>query len=311
VDQIARLLEGRVDHNERTIILAHLETCRRCREVYLDSAVEIGFLRVEGRTPSVRTKDLVGLGMRVPASVDTATRPRDGGPGSITVLGSWGSRKLRAVAIAASLVAVAAVGWYGARTLEHSRASSRVVQPIRTAVGEFSRKSELVLPGGESYLGKNEPVYRSLGGSINDPLAAALRNLLEKFLGGTSSPDEAYWLAAGYLSSGDVRTASIYVAAARERFPGDPRLRVLEGVVAYSDRDVDRAERLLRSFVTNDRNGPATDPLLAIAQIDLSIVLRDQGKEAEAREVLSDVQTRLAGTPIGKRAGILDSKLGS
>ena len=298
---------------ERVKFLAHLEICRECVELYLDSAVEVGFLRIGGPPSSKKTKDLVGLGMQMAARVDAATHARGGGPERVSAPSFWRGWRLRTVAVVASVVFVVAALWYGAGVLERSRGSrvsSDVLEPIQTAVGEFSRVGEVVLPGGESYLGGNGPVFRSLGGSLHDPLAAPLKDLVEKFLEGSRSPDVAYWLVAGYLSSGDNRTASIYVCAARERFPEDPRLMVLEAAVAYSGRDLARAERLLRDVVKSRHDDPPSDLLLAVAQINLAVVLRDQGDLAEAREILSGVRSRHAGTPIGERAGELDAALG-
>ena len=298
---------------ERAKILAHLETCRECVEVYLDSAAEVGFLRVGGSSSSKKTRSLVGIGMQVTAQVDAAARARAGGSEMVSAPAFWRGWRLRALVVAASVVFVVAALWYGAGVLERSRGSrvgSDVLQPIQAAVGEFSRVGEMVLPGGESYVGGSGPVFRSLGGSLYDPLAAPLKDLLAKFLAGSRSPDVAYWLVAGYLSSGDVRTASIYVSAARDRLPDDPRLMVLDAAITYFGRDYTRSERLLRDVLKSHVKDPVPDTLLAIAQIDLAVVLRDQGRLAEAREILSGVRSRHAGTPLGERAGEIGAELG-
>ena len=319
VDEIARLLEGRVGEIDRATILAHLETCRQCRELYLDSAVEVGFQRVDSPSysSSKKTKELVGLGMKVPAGVNAASRPRGGGPERVSAPGFWTGWRIRAAAVAASVVFVVAAGWYGARVYRQNRVSvlgSEVLQPIQAAVGEFSRYNLIVLPGGEFYLDEDAPVPRSIGGSMNDPLSAHLRGLLDEFNGGSRSPDLAYWAVAGYLAIDDVRTASIYAARARERFPQDPRLQVLDGVVAYCDGDLSKAERLLREFVRSSPDEPASGPrgdsLTAIAQLNLALVLRDQRNLSEAREFLSGVRSRHAGTPIAARAGEIEATLG-
>lgn len=313
VDDIARLLEGRLGEIERAKILAHLETCRECVEVYLDSAVEVGFLRVGGPSSSKKTRNLVGLGMQVPAQADAAARARAGGSEKVSAPGFRRGWRLRVLVVAASVVFVVAVLRYGAGVLEMSRSSrvsSDVFQPIQAAVGEFSRVGEMVLPGGESYVGGSGPLFRSLGGSLHDPLAAPLKDLLAKFLAGSRSPDVAYWLVAGYLSSGEGRTASIYVSAARERFPDDPRLMVLDAAVAYFGRDLARSERLLRDAAKSRLDDPPSDPLAAVAQINLAVVLRDQGKFAEAREILRYVAERHAGEPIGERARSIGTALG-
>jgi hypothetical protein len=318
VDEIARLLEGRVGEIDRAALLAHLETCRQCRELYLDSAVEVGFQSVGGPSysSSRRTKDLVDLGMKVPANVGAAARSRGGGPERVSAPGFWTGWRLRAAAVAVSVTFVVAAGWYGARVYQQSRGygvSSEVLQPIQAAVGEFSRQHLIVLPGGESYLDDDAPLFRSLRGSMNDPLSAHLKGLLDEFDGGSRSPDLAYWAVAGYLSIDDVRTASIYVARARERFPQDPRLQVLDGVVAYCEKNLPKAERLLREFVKSSPDEPASGPrgdwLTAIAQLNLALVLRDQRNFSETRDILSGVRSRHPGTPIAERAGEIEETL--
>ncbi len=299
MNDIARLLDGRSGEIERAKVVTHLRTCRRCREVYWDSAAEIGFIRAGGAF-SVGADDLIERGMQVPAQVDATNQARRGAAGRTSERGFRGRWRLPAV-VAASVVVVVAVGLYTGRVLQQSRlsqAESEILQPIRTAVGDFSRAGEIVLPGGEAYVGESGPVFRSLNGGAGESLTTSLKSLLEEFLTGSRSPDVAYWLVAGYLSSNNVRTASIYVAAARERFPGDPRLNVLDAVVAYFDRDYVRSERLLRDVVKSHTH----DPLAAIAQVNLAIVVRDQGNIAEARDILRAVAQRHEGEPIAKRA---------
>ncbi|MBP2681044.1 MAG: hypothetical protein H6Q78_907, partial [Candidatus Krumholzibacteriota bacterium] len=142
-------------------------------------------------------------------------------------------------------------------------------------------------------------------GRGDDSLELALKDLQEKFLGGSRSPDVAYWLVAGYLSRGDVRTAAVYVSAARERFPDDPRLTVLDATVAYVRREFVRSETLLREVV---RSQPP-DPLAATAQLDLALILRDRGKIDEARDLLRSVAERRAAGPVGDRARAVAASL--
>jgi hypothetical protein len=310
-DEVGQLLEGRLGEIERAEILAHLQTCRQCVEFYLDSAAEFGFQRV-GDIPvwsTRKTKSPVGLGMQAPAQGDAA-RVRGAGVERVSGPGLRAGWKIRAGAVAVSIVVVIAVLWYGAGVLERSRfsrVSSEVLRPIQTAAGEFSRVGEVVLPGGESYIGESGPVFRSLNGRAEESLALSLKDLLGRFLGGSRSADVAYWLVAGYLSSGDVRTAAVYVRAARERFPDDPRLNVLDATVAYFRRDFARSESLLRDVV----KAQPDDPLAAIAQINLALALRDQGKLTEAREILRSVAERYAAEPVGERARDVAASLGA
>jgi Flp pilus assembly protein TadD len=57
--------------------------------------------------------------------------------------------------------------------------------------------------------------------------------------------DVAHWLISGYLATGEVEKARLYIQDARLRFPEDSRFLVLDGIVAYRTNDLDRAEKEL------------------------------------------------------------------
>jgi hypothetical protein len=262
----------------------------------------MGFQRVgEANTVSI-TK------VWTPAAPATRPSAPAGSPGEGLRRVSRSGSRLRAAIAAVSVVIVTAALWYGVGILERSRhpdLSAEVLRPIELAAGEFSRVGEVVLPGAESYLGKDGPVFRSLNGRASQLLASSLKDLVEKFLGGSQSPDVAYWLVAGYLSSGDLRTASVYVTAARERFPKEPRLQILDAMTAYFRADFARSESLLRDVIHTGVDGP----LAGIADVDLALVLRDQGRIAEARTLLLSVAERRDSGPLAERGRELAASL--
>jgi hypothetical protein len=215
---------------------------------------------------------------------------------------------MRAAIVAAAVVAVTAAVWFLAVPLlepETAPLDAEVLHPIERVVGEFSRVGEVVLPGGEPYVGAGGRVFRSPNNGSERRLAPSLKTLVEEFLAGSRSPDVAYWLVAGYLASGDLRTASVYVATARERFPRDPRLQILDAAAAYFRRDYERSESLLRGVIGSG----VRDPLAGIAELDLALVLRDEGKTAEARQLLLSLASRRGLGPLAERGRDLAATL--
>ena len=306
---IARLLGGTLEESERAKHIAHLQICRRCVESYLDYAAEMGFQRVGGpHTVSTRTVGGPAATKGLPRAKDGAPRASDSsGEGAARRVGRSGSRA-RAAAVAIAVVVVTAALWYGAQRLgwqRHTGVSAEVLRPIELAAGEFTRVGEVVLPGGESFIGADGPVFRSLNGRAGQLLSSSLKMLVEEFLDGSRSPDVAYWLVAGYLSSGNLRTASVYITTARERFPAEPRLKILDAAVAYFRADFARSEILLRDVIASG----VDDPLAGIAEVDLALVLRDQGRNAEARKLLLSVASRRDIGPLAQRGRDLAASL--
>ena len=269
----------------------------------------MGFQRV-GESDTVSTRKVgIPVAPRVPphAQGDVPRAPDRSGEGASRRVSRSGS-KVRTAVVAISVVVVTAALWFGAGILDRSRSSglsAEVLRPIELAAGEFSRAGEVVLPGGEAYLGENGPVFRSLNGRASQLLASSLKSLVEEFLDGSRSPDAAYWLVAGYLSSGDLRTATVYITAARERFPDEPRLKILEAMTAYFHADFARSESLLRDVI---KTSPG-DPLAGIAEINLAVALRDQGEIAEARKLLLSVAARRNTGPLAGRGRDLAASL--
>ena len=134
--------------------------------------------------------------------------------------------------------------------------------------------------------------------TMDEELKSSLDYLYDRYESNASTPDGIYWLAAGYVATGQIGLARDLIADARRNHVDDPRIANLEGLIAFLEGDPERAEALLRSI-------SRTHPSDAVPAINLAVVLREQGKFQEASRVLTDVANRFDGTPFAARARIL------
>ncbi len=304
VDDIARLLEDRLGDIDRAIVLAHVRTCKQCHELYQDSAVELG-LHESGMAEPMDTPDgLVADGLRVVGEVQTGREADASRHGRI-----WRNWKTRAVTVAAVFLVIAVGAWFSVRIagqLTRSGLDPDVLGPIKVAVAEYSMTDVFVLPGGEAFIGGSSPVYRSVRGSRSNSdyerVDISLDTLYDRYESGGETPDVAYWLVAGYLSTHRLGSARVYIADARKLFPEDARLMVLDAIVAYMDGAIGRSEGLLRTAQAAHPRDPAI-------LIDLAIVLGEQQKSTEARELLEKVRELNKNTAIAGRAEAILSKM--
>ena len=79
----------------------------------------------------------------------------------------------------------------------------------------------IVLPGGERLIDGKGSVYRSGFVPVDAELETSLKYLYDKYRDGASSPDVAYWLSAGYLSTGQIDAARDVCSGARQTHPDD------------------------------------------------------------------------------------------
>ncbi len=307
MDSIARLIEGRLGEIDRARVLAHLRTCKQCHEVYQDSAVEFGLHESGALTSKETPDDLVAAGMLVPDA--KCVRRRAGGIGPARYNRTWSNWKLRAVAVAAVVAVVVWGGWISLRVFDRTSPvplGIEILGAIEAAVETYSGANGFVLPGGEDFVSDSVPVYRAIPGSqftkSDEPLDSAIDSLHDMYEAGGESPDVAYWLVAGYLATHRLGSARVYIADARGLFPDAPRLMVLDAIVAYMDGAVDRSEDLLRSA----QDARPDDPAILL---NLAVVLNEQHKTTEARELLDNVRERHRNTPIGERAEAMLSEL--
>jgi hypothetical protein len=176
------------------------------------------------------------------------------------------------------------------------------VDPIREAVTNASTSGAIVIPGGETAVATSTPLHRS-GRVDPDPvITEALRELTRAYSDRRTSPDVAHCLVSGFLATGQLDNARVYVQDARLRYPDDLRFIVLDALVAYRSNDMPRAERLLQIALQ-------TDPHNGAALINLGLVQYEQGHWDLARRTFEIVRTRFAGSPLEARAATLLSGL--
>jgi tetratricopeptide (TPR) repeat protein len=291
VGEIARAIEGGVGGADERLV-AHLRSCSECFDIYQDSAMSLGLWMEEA--PAYQLQRLAEEMKRYfPASAETR-------PGRIRGSAEAPGARRRylwrtGLATAAAAVVVVAVLWLGITQLGNTVITRSTILPIRTAVETVSMWGPMILPGGESAIGNPTGVFRSGYVETNAEIEASLSTLFEAYGGKSASAGIAYWLAAGYVSTGQVNLAREVVNDAQKRFPGDPRVQSAAGVIADIDGDLERAEGIFRRLL--ERN-----PEDAVTRINLAVVLTEQNKLEDAESVLSEVLARHAGTPLAQRA---------
>lgn len=294
---IARFIEGRLDAADIKRIAEHLRTCKRCFEWYQDSAV-CSWLFESGSPAFASTAELAEAGFGVtPEAHDTGTARE----GRVRFSPKW--RLAFRIAAVCVVVCAAALIWHRSveRNGEYS-VSAADLAPIRAALETASRWGPCVLPGGERHLEEPGPVYRSGAVPLNDSLESSLERLYNIYRTGKASSDAAYYLVAGKYATGQVDIARDLASYARERYPGDPRIAVVEALIAYTDGDHGRSATLLRAILEKDPDAP-------VASLNLAIVLAAQGNLGEARTILESVRMRQAGTALSSRAQSILSDL--
>jgi predicted Zn-dependent protease len=165
-----------------------------------------------------------------------------------------------------------------------------------------SNKSAIVFPGTENSFNPDLPSYRSGLEYDNRMMSAALTDLVERQKQGTATRDDLFWLATGFLTTGQLTPARKYVDIARAEHPADTELAVLDALVFLLDDNPKEAERILR-----DKH--RSDPDNAVAQVNLSAVLLELGKNDEARTILHEISTRYPDTRLARRARALLSDI--
>jgi Flp pilus assembly protein TadD len=132
------------------------------------------------------------------------------------------------------------------------------------------------------------------GDSVQDTLTASFARLAEYYNKQSMTADVAYWLIGGYVATGQTENAGAYLNEALAMYPRDLRLRMLAGILAYKQSDLDGAEHSFRSVVDADLND-------GVAHFNLGVVLMQQGRTEEAMPVFDRAADLLRGTPLAGR----------
>lgn len=156
----------------------------------------------------------------------------------------------------------------------------------------------MVLPGGEFGANADVPILRSGSASSDERLLADMKALTTRVVAGSADAEEMISLVAVNVSQSQLDVAETVLTSAKQRFPQEYRLDLLEAAIAYRRSELRTSERLLRDLA-------GLHPNSALVRLNLGIVLRDSGHMAEARDAWLDaIEAVLSPTsPLGRRAG--------
>ena len=297
VSELSRLVSGRIEDRTEERLRKHLDGCDRCMRVYRESVFDCGLAETD-RSVHREIPELVEKGLEI------AVRCRSG-----ELYGT--RRKIRSTLSApvfisryiASVAALALVVIAGAWLLrtgwgEDPQVPRSVLYPIRHAVGTISRRGPIIMHGGEYAVGQEGAAYRTGFVPATNPLRSSLDFLYERYENDSASPEGMYWLAAGYVATGQIDLARDLVADARKSGFDDLRMQNLEALIAYIKGDLDRSEGLFRSINTLYRND-------AVSSINFAVVLMERGESEESSRILTGVIEQFQGTAFADRAQVL------
>lgn len=292
-EQLAMLVEGSAGEGDGALLREHLRNCPECAAAFEDVARYRAVWEADASL--FRASDeLLALAQKVavPDSVSARREPLADGSFrrflSVPVLGT----------AAAALVLIVAVALWQPGFYRNDRAYADLLPPLQQAVAVASMQGSILIPGGEAAAGTTSPMHRAGIVAQDQIITSSLERLSTVYRKHPDNPDVAHWLISGYLATGQLDNASVFVEDARLRFPSDIRFLVLEALVAYRLNDMNRAERLLQTAVTSD-------PAYAPALVNLGLVQYERGQWDSARRVFETVRTQFAGSPVGDRADAL------
>jgi len=294
-EQLALLVEGGESEGNLAWLREHLRMCPDCASAYTDA---LRYRAIWGADASVfrASDELVALARSV---ADTGTAAANSEPlAAKSFWRSW-SPALGGAAAVIALVAAAALWMPG--QIRHNDGYAALLPPLQRAVDVASMEGSIVIPGAEA-VATTTPQYRAGTVAQDDIIAASLDRLADVYNKAPGNADVAHWLISGYLATGQLDNADLFVVDARRRFPSDIRFLVLEALIAYRLDDMDRAERLLQTAVT-------TNPAYGPALVNLGLVQYERGQVDAARRTFETVRVQFAGSPLEERANALISGL--
>ncbi|MHC4216327.1 MAG: tetratricopeptide repeat protein, partial [Planctomycetota bacterium] len=266
------LVEGSLGEPERTRAYEHLQICPKCFEDFKDTAIGLGIWTMERDYFGEHPK-LVSAGLKI-AGDGAAKRHRASGDFTPNI------NKLRWIAIAActALIILMAV-WIPGRMNRQGMIPAEEMEAIEAilAVAEMASSSaEIVFPGTEASFDPNLPPYRSAIEYNYHLLSSALIILEERNKKNPGRRDDLFWLATGFLSTSQPDDAKRYINIAREKYPNDPEIAVLNALALHLEGKSEEAERLLRDVHSNN-------PEQAVAHFNLCVILLELEKTEEAK----------------------------
>lgn len=290
-EQIALIIEGKVDARDWAGFLDHIRGCRECSDALQDAAVYY-------EVPAPDLEDSEGALALAEAGRDLLGKDRAAStfPDRKSV-GFLHRRIVRYAAFATAAGMILVIGMMMGNLMQ--RQSDSIVDndrsPIQVAIEIKSSSGQIILPGGEDGLQGSDPVYRSGQIPLKGKLKESVDALYEEYRGSTASSEVTYWLLSAYLATDQIEIARDIAADARKRFPEDDRIKSLYAIIALMDEDYPRSESVFRDVLESNADDSAT-------RLNLALVLIEQNKLAEARALLSRVIEEESGTPLALRA---------
>lgn len=297
VSEISRLVAGRREDAGNERLWEHLSSCDRCVKIYRESVIDCGLVEAD-RSIRDELPELVDAGLRVAVCKGAGASYR----GKRSILSSLSAPGAlhRCVATAAAIAFIVITGIW---LMNIDRADSpqvprSVIEPVRHAVGTISRWGPIIIHGGEYAIAEKSTAYRSGFVPATNPLRSSLDYLYARYENDTATPEGIYWLAAGYVATGQIDLARDLVADARKNGIDELRILNIEALIAYIGGDLERAEESFHSI-------HVLYPTDAVSSINLAVVLMERGKSEESSRILTEVREQFNGTPIAQRAQTL------
>jgi tetratricopeptide (TPR) repeat protein len=292
-EEIASFIAGSIGEIDRARVRVHLECCEGCREAYRYA------VRYRGMHNGVPADDAPSI-QALRAAKAIAERDylrtnanRRGTRRWVAGLGPAGRAVLTAAVV---VVFVLAVVWLRPISMDGDfDLHSEALFPITDAMVTASQRNPLVLPGVQQELGVVPATLRSGPVTVTRRLDNSLSRLALAYNAGSLSGDEAQWLIGGYVATGQIANARIFIEDARERYPEDTDLVVLEGILAYGADDLERAAALFESVLEEDEGD-------AVAAFNLAVVKEEAGETSDARDWFERVRDLASGSPLAARA---------
>lgn len=270
-DDVARLVASG-DRPGRSVV-EHLARCPHCLALVREQwSLRAEVTRHAGTLPDEWLEAALAVGR---AGAPVATRPRSRAAGLTLKI---------AVAGAAALVLVLG----GARLLDEME--------LRRGRDVIARQLRHDSSGGLIYAPDLIPVSRGVRGNGGDSeLDRALTRLVALHDAGSWTPDQAYWLVAGYLGRSDLDNAAAFLREAVRSFPEDRRFLTLAGILAYKRDELGLARDRFEEALRAERN-PATLYNLALVQMAA-------GDSAGGARRMGDLRREFPDSPIAALPG--------
>jgi tetratricopeptide (TPR) repeat protein len=278
-ETLAACAEGTLAPEEAERVRGHLQQCRSCMAAYAD-AVRYRAAWLADPDAFRAQDDELRLAARH-GPPPHATPPRRRWPRALT----------RPLQVAAAAIAVTAL--FLSRASDAPSLRFQLPPEVRAA-SERSSGRGLVLPGAGRGADRFEPELRSGQHAISPALGREVEVLIDRYERGTPNPDAAARVVAGLLAVGEIDAANDYAREALRRSDHHVPLLVLASDARYRSNDLEGAEALLR---TASARAPR-DPVVAL---DRALVLRQLGREDQARPLLMEVAGNRA-TSLAARA---------